>query len=280
MCLHFQLRAFDLIGKSVGYLEKNLPGPSQVSSRSAWSLARPTRPNSLLMHHSARRLHQRACVREADRTVVARPRRHCSDPAAIVPTDAATLSSRSSLRARYFLLSLAKLSPSLSYSISPLCPLLIVRPRRQLPSMNHIRHHSRAPRSHANQAMTPSHHPREQSLKSSKAGAARHLFHGHLVDDHLIQPPSGLASTSMSFPPSPRSSMNPEPTATTTGRPPHRRSPMAEARRHGQPNPGEPLPNTSNRVPTSPWCSPTLLFTAFGRQPPKLMAAAATSHLG
>jgi hypothetical protein len=36
----------------------------------------------------------------------------------------------------------------------------------------------------------------------------RHLFHGHLVDDCLDQPPSGPASKSMSFPLSPCSSLN------------------------------------------------------------------------
>jgi hypothetical protein len=51
--------------------------------------------------------------------------------------------------------------------------------------------------------------PREQSPKSSEAGVTCHLFHSHLVNDLLIQPPSGRASTSMSFPPSPRSSPNP-----------------------------------------------------------------------
>jgi hypothetical protein len=47
---------------------------------------------------------------------------------------------------------------------------------------------------------------------SSKCQAAtavaRHLFHGHLIDDRLNQPPSGPASKSVSFPLSPCSSPN------------------------------------------------------------------------
>jgi hypothetical protein len=125
--------------------------------------------------------------------------------------------------------------------------------------------------------LDPEPSPREQSPKSSKAGATHHLFHSHLIDDLLIQPPSEPASTSMSFPLSPRSPLNPEPTTTTTERPPHRHSPTAKARHHGQPNLGEPLPSpaTQIRPPTSPWCSPTRLLTASRRQPPESTAAAA-----
>jgi hypothetical protein len=51
--------------------------------------------------------------------------------------------------------------------------------------------------------------PGEQSPKSFEAEAACHLFHGHLIDDLLIQPPSRPASSSMSFQSLPRSSLNP-----------------------------------------------------------------------
>jgi hypothetical protein len=66
----------------------------------------------------------------------------------------------------------------------------------------------------------PSHDPEpppdEQPLKSSEAGTAHHLFHGHLVDDYLFLLPSGPALMSMSFPPSPCSSLNHKSAATTT----------------------------------------------------------------
>jgi hypothetical protein len=78
------------------------------------------------------------------------------------------------------------------------------------------------PRRVAEHRPNPEPSPRVQSSKSSNASATRHLLHGHLVNDHLVQPPSGAASTSTNFPSSPRSSTNPEPTTTTTERPPHR----------------------------------------------------------
>jgi hypothetical protein len=46
------------------------------------------------------------------------------------------------------------------------------------------------------------------SKRQAATDIACHLFHGHLVDDHLDQPPSGPASKSMSFPLSPCSSLN------------------------------------------------------------------------
>jgi hypothetical protein len=46
------------------------------------------------------------------------------------------------------------------------------------------------------------------SKRQAATDIAHHLFHGHLVDDRLDQPPSGPASKSMSFPLSPRSSPN------------------------------------------------------------------------
>jgi hypothetical protein len=156
MCLHFHVGAFELIGKSVVYLEKNILGPTHVTSRPAWRLALPTRLNSFCMCHSTQR--QRARIHEADRTIVGRPDRHCSDPTGIVPTDVATLSSRTSLRARYFLLSLTKLSLLPSCSVAPLRSLSVVRPRRQLPSTNRVKHRPRPPQSHANPDTTPSHH--------------------------------------------------------------------------------------------------------------------------
>jgi hypothetical protein len=70
------------------------------------------------------------------------------------PRSPSPLSSRTSLKGRYFLLSLAKLSPSPSRSVTPLRPLSAVYPRRQLPLMNRVKHCPCAPQSHANLAMT------------------------------------------------------------------------------------------------------------------------------
>jgi hypothetical protein len=55
------------------------------------------------------------------------------------PRSPSPLSSHTSLKARNFLLSLAKISPSPSHSVAPLCPLLAVHPRRQLPSTNSVK---------------------------------------------------------------------------------------------------------------------------------------------
>jgi hypothetical protein len=60
---------------------------------------------------------------------------------------------------------------------------------------------------------------------------ARHLFHSHLVDDRLDQPPSGPASKSMSFPLSPRSSPNRCPLLKADRKPP-RAAVAAEKRLH------------------------------------------------
>jgi hypothetical protein len=49
---------------------------------------------------------------------------------------------------------------------------------------------------------------RVSSKRQAATAVARHLFHGHLIDDRLDQPPSGPASKSMSFPLSTRSSPN------------------------------------------------------------------------
>jgi hypothetical protein len=76
-----------------------------------------------------------------------------------VPRSPSPLSSRTSLKARYFLLSLAKLSPSPSHSVTTLHPLSAVHPRHQLLLMNRINHCPRTPQSHANVATTPSHRP-------------------------------------------------------------------------------------------------------------------------
>jgi hypothetical protein len=87
--------------------------------------------------------------------MVARPTTSTCRPR--VPRSSSPLSSRTSLKARYFLLSLAKLSPLPSHSVTPLHPLLVVHPRRQLLLMNRIKHCPRAPQSHANPATTLSH---------------------------------------------------------------------------------------------------------------------------
>jgi hypothetical protein len=128
-------------------------------------------------------------------------------------------------------------TPSLGRA--PPLPATVDEPHQALPSC-------------ASEPCQPSHDPkpppREQSPKSSAVSAARHLFHGHLIDDRLVQPSYGPASMLMSFPPSPRSSPNPKPAATTTERPPHQHSPTAKAHHHGQPNPYEPLPSLAPQI--------------------------------
>jgi hypothetical protein len=59
------------------------------------------------------------------------------------------------------------------------------------------------------------------SKHQAATAVARNLFYGHLVDDHLDQPPSGPASKSMSFPLSPRSSPNRCPLLRADRKPPH-----------------------------------------------------------
>jgi hypothetical protein len=58
------------------------------------------------------------------------------------------------------------------------------------------------------------------SKHQAATAVARHLFHGHLVDDRLDQPPSGPASKSVSFPLSPRSSPNRCPLLRANRKPP------------------------------------------------------------
>jgi hypothetical protein len=102
---------------------------------------------------------------------------------------------------------------ALAFAILLSCPAPLSlghAPGRQLPSMNRAKHRPRAPQSHAEPTTTPSRRLYEQSPKSSGADVAHHLF----------QPLSGPTSTSMSSPPSPRSSPNLESAATTTERPP------------------------------------------------------------
>jgi hypothetical protein len=161
-------------------------------------------------------------------------------------------------------------TPSLGCAPPP--PATVDEPHQSLPSC------ASEPRQRGHDPEPPTH---KQSPKSSAVSAARHLFHGHLIDDRLVQPLYGPASMLMSFPPSPRSSPNPKPATTTTGRPPHQHSPMAKARRHGQPNPCEPLPSLAPQIrPTSPWCSPTPLLTASRSRPLESTATTTTNRLG
>jgi hypothetical protein len=69
------------------------------------------------------------------------------------------------------------------------------------------------------------------SKRQAATDVARHLFHGHLVDDRLDQPPSGPASKSMSFPLSPRPFPNRCPLLRADRKPP-RAAVAAEKRLH------------------------------------------------
>jgi hypothetical protein len=62
---------------------------------------------------------------------------------------------------------------------------------------------------------------RVSSKRQAATTIARHLIHGHLVDDRLDQPPTRPASKSMSFPLSPRSSPNRCPLLRADRKPPH-----------------------------------------------------------
>jgi hypothetical protein len=93
-------------------------------------------------------------------------------------------------------------SPPLRAPHRSLCSSIVTRAA----TMHRRRPRAAGPRRVAEHCRDPEPPPREQPLKSFEASAAHHLFHSHLINDLLIQPLSGPASTSMSFPLLPRSS--------------------------------------------------------------------------